>query len=247
MITTPFGFPPHDWLRSAIAFTLALGVHVGLAAGVVIMPSQEIEPPQVDGGFEVVDLSAFGVAAMPEPEPVEEEEVVEEAPPPKPDPEPEPIPEPEPEPMPLPKPQPKPEPKPEPEPEPEPEPKPEPKKVEAPKPKPKPKAQPQTEAVGSQQAFVPPSSTAAYLRNPKPSYPAMAQRRGMEGLVLLYVEVSKKGAPLSITIKQSSGYTLLDKAALRAVKAWRFAPAKRGGIPVSAGVEVPIRFSLKNT
>lgn len=229
---------------SAAAFVLAASVHVGLAVGLLYMPQMDIVPPQVDGGFEVVDLSAFGVAAMPEPEPEQkvepvEEPVVEKAPK-----EAEPLPEPEavaklePAPLPMPKPKPKP--------VAQPQAKAEPVQTAQPQPQAKPDVQPQTQTVGSQHAFVPPMSQAAYLRNPKPSYPTIAQQRGMEGMVLIYVEVSALGEPLSVTLKQSSGFVLLDKAALKAVHGWRFAPATRGGQPVAAGVEVPIRFSLND-
>ena len=237
------------------AFVVASGVHVLLAAALMWMPKPDITLPMAVGGFEVVDLSAFGVSALPEPEPIEEpveEELVEEAKvEPEPEPEPEVIPEPEPEPEVLS--------------EPEPAPLPKPKPVEVAKPKPvekvvkkveaKPEIKPEVKprpkrqvdpSVGSQNAFVAPRSNAAYLKNPKPAYPPIALRRGMQGLVLLTVEVSKKGTPLAVRIKKSSGFVLLDKSALKAVRRWRFAPATRGGLPVSATVDVPIRFSLND-
>ncbi|MBX9635158.1 MAG: energy transducer TonB, partial [Magnetospirillum sp.] len=34
--------------------------------------------------------------------------------------------------------------------------------------------------------------------------------------------------------------------ALDAVKRWRFAPARQGGRPIVAAVEVPVRFSLES-
>lgn len=94
-------------------------------------------------------------------------------------------------------------------------------------------------------AYVPPSSQAAYLNNPKPVYPHAARRRGMQGTVLLSVQVDAEGRTLGVTLKQSSGYALLDRAAQEAVSTWRFVPASRGGRPVAATVEVPIRFALE--
>ncbi len=243
--------------RSALAFSVAASVHIAIVIGLVAMEKMDIVPPQAVGGFEVVDLSAFGVAAQPEPEPIEEEPVEEAKIEPEPMPEPEPIPEPEPEiieaePEPLPQPvvQPKPKPKPVAKPKPKPEPEPRPKEVAQDKPKPEPKPKPvpkrQTASAGSQNAFVPPSSTAAYLKNPKPTYPALAQRRSMQGIVLLLVEVSINGKPTRVSVKKGSGYAILDKAALRAVRKWEFAPAKRGGNPVAASIEVPIRFILND-
>lgn len=239
------------------AFMVASGVHVAVALGLVWMPKMDITPPVAVGGFEVVDLSAFGVAAPVEPEPVEEEPIeeakVEPEPEPIPEPEPEPIPEPkveapaEPAPLPALKPVVKPKPKPKPVAKPKPTPKPKPIQKAEPKPHAKPKPQKaQASAPGSQNAYVPPTSTAAYLRNPKPAYPALAQRRGMQGVVLLLVEVSAKGYPTVVKVKKTSGFMLLDKAALKAVRAWRFAPAKRGSLPVAASVEVPIRFTLND-
>jgi periplasmic protein TonB len=47
-----------------------------------------------------------------------------------------------------------------------------------------------------------------------------------------------------VEIFKSSGYERLDKAALNAVKQWRFEPARKGGKALSAYVNVPLSFSL---
>lgn len=94
--------------------------------------------------------------------------------------------------------------------------------------------------------YVPPSSNAAYLSNPKPAYPSLAQKRGWEGIVTLSVAVDESGQPLDVQIKSSSGYSVLDRCAVEAVQRWRFVPARRGGRNVAANVEVPIRFGLES-
>jgi protein TonB len=66
----------------------------------------------------------------------------------------------------------------------------------------------------------------------------------MQGRVLLEVRVSAEGLPLSVALRSSSGFDLLDQAAAEAVRKWRFVPARRGGRAVEALVEIPIRFVL---
>jgi len=95
-----------------------------------------------------------------------------------------------------------------------------------------------------QQSYVAPRSDASYLSNPKPFYPRAARRRGMQGMVILEVEVSIEGLPQKIEIEMSSGFTVLDVAALESVRKWRFVPAQRNGIAVVASVDVPVRFVL---
>ena len=92
----------------------------------------------------------------------------------------------------------------------------------------------------------PPHFDVAYLNNPRPAYPPMARRLGLEGLVVLRVQVSAKGLPDQIVIAQTSGTQVLDEAALRAVQGWSFVPARLGDKPIAQGVEVPVRFQLKN-
>jgi protein TonB len=77
-----------------------------------------------------------------------------------------------------------------------------------------------------------------------PDYPEIARRRGQQGRVLVEVNVSADGMPVSVTVARSSGYPSLDSAALSAVQRWRFVPATRGGAPVAAVAEVPVRFRL---
>ena len=92
---------------------------------------------------------------------------------------------------------------------------------------------------------VPPSFGAAYLNNPKPVYPPLSRRMGEQGKVLLRVFVSAQGAAEKVELQTSSGSTRLDSAALAAVRAWRFVPARQGGQAVAAWVIVPIQFSLE--
>jgi len=132
--------------------------------------------------------------------------------------------------------------------------KPNPKAKSKPKPKPKSKPLPKPEAniapfkgadaVAAQPAYVPPSQHVAYLKNPKPAYPTQARKRGMEGRVILRVQVRFDGAVKSVELQQSSGYGLLDRAARVAVLRWRFAPATRGGRVVDGEVLIPFDFRL---
>lgn len=91
-----------------------------------------------------------------------------------------------------------------------------------------------------------PRFNAAYLNNPPPAYPLTARRRGMEGRVMVRAEVLADGTCSRVELKQSSGYEPLDQAALEAVKKWRFIPAKKGSLAITAWVEVPITFKLEN-
>ena len=89
-----------------------------------------------------------------------------------------------------------------------------------------------------------PNGFAGYLNNPPPAYPKAAQRLGMQGRVLLRVHVLANGQVAAVEVRQSSGKTLLDEAAMAAVRSWTFAPAKRGNTPVDAWTQVPIDFKL---
>jgi periplasmic protein TonB len=83
-----------------------------------------------------------------------------------------------------------------------------------------------------------------YFQNPPPEYPELARQMRQEGLVMLAVDVDREGMPIKVEILKSSGFRLLDQAALKAVRHWKFQPGSVGGIPVESTVSVPIRFQL---
>jgi len=85
-----------------------------------------------------------------------------------------------------------------------------------------------------------------YNLNPKPIYPRAARKRGYEGKVKLKVFVLENGKVGKIEVARPSGYQILDKSALEAVKDWVFIPGKENGKEISSWVTVPITFQLKS-
>ena len=87
---------------------------------------------------------------------------------------------------------------------------------------------------------------AAYLNNPRPAYPLLAIRQGAQGQVLLLVDVLTDGRAGRIELEKSSGHAALDAAAINAVRAWRFTPARKDGLLAAQTVSIPIQFNLKD-
>ena len=84
-----------------------------------------------------------------------------------------------------------------------------------------------------------------YKENAPPDYPRMAMRRGYEGRTRLNVQVLDTGRVGRIEIAASSGFDILDDAALKAVKHWRFVPGTVNGKRSTQWVIVPVRFDLQ--
>ncbi len=85
-----------------------------------------------------------------------------------------------------------------------------------------------------------------YRENVHPAYPLVARLRGYEGVVLLSAEISVDGRVGGLKIKRSSGYAVLDRSALEAVKTWKFDPGRKMGKPTGMWVDVPVKFLLKD-
>lgn len=126
-----------------------------------------------------------------------------------------------------------------------------PERAEAPRidqhaPLPEPAATP-SEAPGAQAGAPTPGAVADTtvprpLSAPPPDYPTAALRAGASGDVVLRIEVGADGRPDSVTVVDSSRNRALDRAALRAVRGWRFQPAMRDGVPVPGTVRQVISF-----
>ncbi|HZP12595.1 MAG TPA: energy transducer TonB [Nevskiaceae bacterium] len=90
--------------------------------------------------------------------------------------------------------------------------------------------------------IVPPSYDRSRVAQPK--YPSQAYRNGDQGEVLLMVLVGSDGKAKKVSVDRTSGSTLLDRAALDAVKRWQFSPGTRNGVPQEAARQVAIGFKL---
>lgn len=78
-----------------------------------------------------------------------------------------------------------------------------------------------------------------------PRYPTESRRAHEQGTVVLTVLLSTDGRVADINVARSSGFTRLDRAALEAVRSWRWSPIIRDGAPVMVRGSVTIPFVLQ--
>ena len=78
--------------------------------------------------------------------------------------------------------------------------------------------------------------------NAPPRYPPDAIRRGWSGEVLLRLTIDSTGQVVQVELIRSSGYQILDQAAVEAVRRWKGAPAKSDGRPIAVVRQLPVRF-----
>jgi TonB family protein len=71
-----------------------------------------------------------------------------------------------------------------------------------------------------------------YLR--QPTYPVYARQWSWEGKVMFLSHIDSSGLVCRVTLVQDSGFPLLDRAALDAVRTWRWTPAQLNGQPVES-------------
>ena len=85
------------------------------------------------------------------------------------------------------------------------------------------------------------------LKSVLPKYPKFARNRGLHGSTIVRVIVSPNGAPRLVKTLKTSGHIVLDKAAIEAVRQWRFLPEVKSGSPMSKIVDIPLKFTVDRT
>jgi len=82
------------------------------------------------------------------------------------------------------------------------------------------------------------------LKEVRADYTEDARQRGLAGDVVLEIIVRRDGSVGDVKILKGLGGGLNDRA-VQAVRQWRFAPARRQGVPVDVIVEVAVEFKLR--
>ena len=80
---------------------------------------------------------------------------------------------------------------------------------------------------------------------PKPVYPELAKKAGVEGKVVVKGLVDVDGHIIEVKLLKSSGNPLLDKAAIDAAYKWRFTPAMQREQKVRVWMTIPFDFVLE--
>ena len=85
-------------------------------------------------------------------------------------------------------------------------------------------------------------SRALLLQKVTPSYPEQALKARVEGAVILQAWIGKDGSIRDL--KLVDGSLLLGRAAVEAVRQWRYKPYLRNGVAVEAQTYVTVNFRL---
>ena len=77
-----------------------------------------------------------------------------------------------------------------------------------------------------------------------PKYPPAAARAGIQGTVVLIIDVDASGNVTNVSVEKSSRNRDLDRAAMDAARKWRFNPGQSGSQKVAGRVRVPVDFKM---
>jgi TonB family protein len=77
----------------------------------------------------------------------------------------------------------------------------------------------------------------------EPTYPELPRRAGVEGNVLITLEIDEAGNVVQAEVER--GHPLLSEAALAAVRQWKYEPTLVEGTPVRVLSRATVRFTLK--
>src|ERR1017187_6770156 len=78
-------------------------------------------------------------------------------------------------------------------------------------------------------------------------YPEQARRDGQEGRAQVKIFINTSGKVESAEIASSSGFPILDEAAIKVGRAFRFKPPTQEGKPVATCPVLPVKFELHAT
>lgn len=81
--------------------------------------------------------------------------------------------------------------------------------------------------------------------SPKPGYPEKARIAEMEGQAIVEALVDVDGKVIDARLVKSSGFDILDQAAMNAARSWTFSPAEQRGKPVRVWVNIPFNFTFR--
>ncbi|MCI0494782.1 energy transducer TonB [candidate division KSB1 bacterium] len=76
-------------------------------------------------------------------------------------------------------------------------------------------------------------------------YPEIARKAGIEGTVTVQAKISERGEVIDTRILVPLGNSGCNEAAVAAIKAVKWKPAKQRDKPVAVWVSIPVRFKLK--
>ena len=85
-------------------------------------------------------------------------------------------------------------------------------------------------------------SAARLIYQPKPEYPEIAKMTRTEGVVEFEAVIGKDGTIEELKVLR--GHPLLVKAALEAVRRWRYQPTLLNGEPIEVVTEITVNFKL---
>jgi periplasmic protein TonB len=89
------------------------------------------------------------------------------------------------------------------------------------------------------------ASTLERLKYVEPEYPLLAREQGTSGWVDLAFDVQLDGSINDIAVLASEPKNMFERAAIAAVRKWRYRPAQRDGSPVVQRAQLRIRFALE--